>query len=94
MKTYKTVKRKVEDKVICDVCGKVCTDDNYITEYATVEAQWGYASANDGTSFDIQLCENCFGDMLGWMIKKRKEYLGPFKFPHKQDPLQGKTQLR
>ena len=89
MKTYKKVTKKVEDKVICDVCGKICTNDNYGSEYATVEALWGYSSSRDGEKFDIQLCENCFGDMLGWMRNKRKEYLGPFSFPHNKDQLKG-----
>ena len=87
MRTYKKVTTKVEDQVICDVCGKICTNDNYGSEYATVEALWGYSSSRDGERFDIQLCENCFGDMLGWMRNKRKEYLGPFSFPHNKDPL-------
>jgi hypothetical protein len=89
MRTYKTVKKQVEDQVLCDVCGKVCTDDNYISEYATVEAMWGYASSMDGTKFDIQLCENCFGDMIGWMREKRKEYLAPFDYPYDKDPFRG-----
>ena len=89
LRTYKTVKRKVEDKVICDVCGKTCTNDYYEKEYATVEACWGYGSKQDGSKFDIQLCENCFGDMLGWMTKKRKEYLGPFNYPYDVDPFRG-----
>jgi hypothetical protein len=89
MRTYKKVTTKVEDQVICDVCGKICTNDNYGSEYATVEALWGYSSSRDGEKFDIQLCENCFGDMLGWMRNKRKEYLGSFSFPHNKDPLRG-----
>jgi hypothetical protein len=89
MKTYKTVSKKVEDQVICDVCGKVCTNDYYVSEYATVEALWGYSSSSDGQKFDIQLCENCFGDMLGWMTQKRKEYLGLFNYPYDKDPLRG-----
>lgn len=91
MKTYKTVRRKVEDQVICDVCGKICTNDNYGSEYASIEALWGYSSSRDGTKFDIQLCENCFGDMLGWMTKKRQEYLGPLNYPYDKDPLRGES---
>lgn len=89
MKTYRKVTKKVEHNVYCDICDKNCTDINYGSEYATVEALWGYASKRDGERFDIQLCENCFGDMLGWMRNKRQEYLGPFSFPHNKDPLKG-----
>ena len=41
MKTYKTVKRKVEDTVRCDMCDYLCTIDQFGSEYATLEATWG-----------------------------------------------------
>jgi len=75
MKTYKIVNKSVEDKVYCDICNKCCTNDNYGTEYATLEAVWTYGSKYDGLKFDNQLCENCFYDTIRWMKEKRKEYL-------------------
>jgi len=71
MKTYKKVYIKREDKVYCDSCNKLCTDPNLGSEYAVLEASWGYASKSDGKKFDIQLCEDCFYKVLDW-IKKRK----------------------
>ena len=71
MKTYKQVVRKVEDIVYCDICGKTCTNDNYGSEYASLEAIWTYGSKHDGERFDIQLCENCFFETIHWMKNKR-----------------------
>lgn len=89
MKTYKTVKRKVEDKVICDVCGKTCTNDFYEKEYATVEASWGYGSKQDGSKFDIQLCENCFMIAVSFLRNQRSKHIPT----PKNDPLNGKDWL-
>lgn len=89
MKTYKNKTIKVIDQVICDVCGKVCTDDRYQSEYGTLEAIWGYHSRNDGTKYEIQLCENCFYDTISWMKNKRNEYV---PIPQ-NDPLAGEIYL-
>ena len=87
MKTYKTVEKKVVDRIYCDLCGSCCTDDNCGDEYATLEAMWGYCSSKDGSKFDIQICERCFDETLEWMRKKRKFYLEPFNYPYETDPL-------
>lgn len=91
MRTYKKVTKKVEDRVYCDICSSSCTSDNFGSEYATLEALWGYGSQKDGEKFDIQICENCFDEILVWMRQKRKFYLGPFNYPYDQDPLRGKS---
>lgn len=89
MKTYKKEYKQVLDKIYCDMCGLCCTDDNFGNEVATLEASWGYCSSKDGSKFDIQLCERCFDDVLEWIKKKRKSYLGVFKYPYEKDPLNG-----
>lgn len=89
MKTYKKITKSVEDSVYCDICGSNCTLDQLGSEYATLEALWGYSSKRDGQKFDIQICQNCFEEILIWMTKKRKEYLRPFNYPYKKDPLKG-----
>jgi hypothetical protein len=89
MRTYKTVKRKVEDKIYCDVCVENCTTEQLGSEYATLEAIWGYSSGKDGKKYDIHLCENCFDETIEWMTKKRKRFLGCFNYPHAKDPLKG-----
>lgn len=91
MKTYKKVTKTVEDCVYCDICSKNCSIDNFDNEYATLEALWGYGSKRDGEKFDIQICENCFNDVLNWMKNKRQEYLSPFTYPHDKDPLKGQS---
>lgn len=88
MKTYKQKTVKVLDHIVCDICGKICTDDYYNNhENATLEAMWGYNSGRDGDRFEIHLCENCFGDTLGFLSDKRKEY--GFIPPDNLDALHG-----
>lgn len=89
MRTYKEVKRKIEDTVYCDMCGFNCTDEQLGSEYATLKALWGYKSTKDGNKYEIHLCENCFDKTLSWMIKKRKRVLGCFDYPYSYDPLKG-----
>lgn len=90
MKTYTKKTIKVLDTTICDICGKTCTDDFYHNhENATLEALWGYNSRNDGMSYEIHLCENCFYDTINWMKNKRTEYMGPPN-PTEPFPFDGK----
>ena len=91
MKTYKKKTIQVLDQTLCDVCGKTCTDDFYNNhENATIEANWGYNSGRDGQKFEIHLCENCFGNTLGFLRQQRQDILGPFSYPYDPDPLSGK----
>lgn len=89
MRTYKTIKRQVEDKVYCDMCGLNCTDEQLGSEYATLEAMWGYSSHKDGHKYDIQLCESCFDKIVEHIRKNRKKILGCFEYPYDNDPLYG-----
>lgn len=95
MKTYKTVKKKTIDQILCDCCGQSCTKEfptikpSFNHEYAKIEATWGYFSNQDGIQYDIEICESCFNDVLQVIKNKRKQHLGPFKYPHKTDPLDG-----
>lgn len=87
MRTYKTITKQVEDTVRCDICDFNCTSIS--SEYATLEAYWGYSSSKDGTKYDIHLCESCFDKTIEWLIKQRKKFLGCFNHPHTKDPLKG-----
>lgn len=89
MRTYKEVKRKVEDTVRCDICDYNCTKNQYSSEYATLEASWGYGSQKDGIKYDVQLCESCFDNILNHIRKQRKKILGCFIYPYSNDPLDG-----
>lgn len=93
MRTYKEVKRKVEDTVRCDICDYNCTKNQYSSEYATLEASWGYGSQKDGSKYDIQLCELCFDKTIEWMKKQRRNYLACFSYPFNTDPFDGETPL-
>lgn len=93
MKTFKEKTVTVLDSVYCDICGLNCTIEQVGSEYATLEALWGYGSRRDGEKFDIHICQDCFDDVLNWMIKQRKDYLGVFKYPYETDPLKGEQYL-
>jgi hypothetical protein len=85
MRTYKSKTIQILDQTLCDVCGKTCTDDRYNNhENATLEAIWSY-----GTKFEVHLCENCFGDTIGFLRNQRQSVLGPFSYPYDNDPLRG-----
>lgn len=75
MKTYKKVTRKIENKVYCDLCGDCTTNKNFGSEYAVLEASWGYLSKHDGNKYEIHLCEKCFFLTLDWMKKIRSKNL-------------------
>ena len=90
MKTWKKKSVKVVDDVRCDCCGASTTNISFIgPDYATLESCWGYGSKHDGSKYNIDLCENCFFEVLNFIKNKRKEVLGPFNYPYNEDPLEG-----
>ena len=89
MKTHKEEIRKVIDNVICDCCGQSTDTMNMGPSWASLEATWGYGCKYDGMEYNIDLCENCFTEVIDFLKKKRKKILGPFTYPHKEDPLLG-----
>lgn len=93
MKTYKKKLTKVVDKILCDSCGEDCTitEPTVEHEYAEIIATWRYFSNQDGAQYDIQICESCFNEVIDFLKKKRKQTLGPFRYPYKQDPLEGRS---
>jgi hypothetical protein len=87
VKTYKKKLTKVISEILCDCCGQSCTKEfPFDHEYASIEATWGYLSNQDGTQYDIQICETCFTEVLNFIKDKRRT----FNFPHEKDPLEGK----
>ena len=92
MRTFKKKTVKVVDQILCDCCGQSCTKE-VDHEYATIEATWGYFSEQDGTKYSIELCENCFNEVLTFLKEKRKKVLGPFKYLYENDPLNGTEYL-
>jgi hypothetical protein len=91
MRTYKTEPKKVVDEIVCDVCGESCSVTAPVVEheYAELIATWGYFSDRDGEQFNIDLCENCFNDVLSFIKNQRRKILWPNKYPHTVDPLEG-----
>jgi hypothetical protein len=64
MKKYQKQLRPALSDVFCDGCGKSCKTplDDY--EYATLYAQWGYSSRKDGATSEMELCEDCFDNVI------------------------------
>jgi hypothetical protein len=94
MRTYKEELRKVLDDVSCDICGKSTTNYPDVgPDYATLESYWGYGSSNDGSKYEIHICQNCFDETLEFLKQKRKTILGPFVYPYSPDPLNGQEYL-
>jgi hypothetical protein len=90
MRTWKTKTTKVVDDVSCDACGKSTTNYSDVgPDYATLESCWGYGSSNDGSKYNIDLCEECFFEILSFIKEKRRQILGPFSYPYDNDPLNG-----
>lgn len=52
------VERAVD--IVCDVCGKSCTESLGGPEYATLKAHWGYESNKDLEEHECHLCEGCY----------------------------------
>ena len=94
MRTFKEKTIQVVEDVRCDACDKSTT--NYIDigpDYATLESCWGYGSSNDGSKYNIDLCETCFFDVINFIKEQRRKVLGPFTYPHNEDPLDGQTYI-
>lgn len=72
MKIFKSKKVKVLDEVICDVCAESCKDDNFGNEHATLLADWGYASNQDGSKYSVDLCEKCFEKTMQFLKDTRQ----------------------
>jgi hypothetical protein len=89
MKTYKEEIRKAIDKIYCDCCGENCSKD-IDHEYAELSATWGYGCKDDGMEYDIDLCEDCFAEVLYFIKDKKRKVLGPFDYPYDHDPLNGR----
>ena len=90
MKTYKEEIRKVIDNVNCDSCGKSTNTMNMGPSWATLGATWGYGCKDDGMEYDIDLCEDCFAEVLHFIKDKKRKVLGTFNYPYDHDPLNGK----
>jgi hypothetical protein len=90
MRTFKEEVRKVLDDINCDVCGKSTTNYKEVgPDFATLESYWGYGSTNDGSKYEIHICELCFDETIDFLKQKRKSILGPFSYPFSIDPLNG-----
>jgi hypothetical protein len=69
---FKTVTTQKLTTVICDSCGlQASADSNYdFHEFISIGHHCGYSSIHtDGKQIDIDLCQQCFADMCGDMLR-------------------------
>ena len=75
----KTTPKPVETPPIyCDICGESCLK-MCGNESAELKATWGFDSRKDLSSYEIDLCENCFDKTLTFLhsIKTSKHSIEP-----------------
>lgn len=83
MKKYKTQQARVLADILCDVCSKSCKcypdvedegcKEERDFELATLSATWGYRSRKDGESYHLDLCEDCFDDVVKHIETRRHQ---------------------
>jgi hypothetical protein len=72
MKTFKTVTMQKITTLVCDGCDiEASVDSDYeFQEFISISNQCGYGSIHgDGKQIDIDLCQQCFADMCGDMLR-------------------------
>lgn len=70
MKKYKKVLKNEISDVICDVCSRSCLKSPgvpYSSEFASLNAEWGYWSRKDGQNASLDLCEDCFDKIISFV---------------------------
>ena len=72
MKEFVEATVKKLSRTYCDSCGENCSKD-IDHEYAELSATWGYCSNQDGTQYDIQICETCFTEVLNFIKNAHKQ---------------------
>jgi hypothetical protein len=75
MKTFKTVTTQKITALVCDGCGLDAKADDYdFHEFISVNQRCGYGSIHgDGNNIEADLCQQCFADMCGDMLRVTEE---------------------
>jgi len=60
MKIIEKMKVDSVTDVVCDVCFCSTQVIDGGLEFATLQANWGYATKHDGMRYELHLCESCF----------------------------------
>lgn len=76
MRTFKTVTKQVLTTLVCDGCGlQASADGDYeFHEFLSIAHHCGYDSIHgDGKQIEIDLCQKCFSDLCGNMLRVTDE---------------------
>lgn len=68
MREYKAVEIKVDkvDKVFCNMCEQPIKTDKSgnLYDYIHISKKWGYNSNMDGEKHEIDLCQECYKNII------------------------------
>lgn len=66
MRKYQEGRARKVKEIICNCCGRALTfaDEIPTEEACHIEVQWGYFSRKDGENHTIDLCEECYDNMV------------------------------
>ena len=61
-----TAKILVIDRIICNKCGEDIPKNEleYHHEHIRIEKEWGYGSGFDGETHEIDLCHECYEEII------------------------------
>lgn len=61
---------KKENRVVCNVCGRILQMENGILKEDAFEAkkQWGFFSKKDATLHSFVICEECYDKMVASFV--------------------------
>lgn len=62
MRQYITIKQKIAviDEVYCNKCSNCITESDHVH----IDHTWGFHSNQDGTRYELDLCESCFKGII------------------------------
>ena len=78
MKTYRKVEVDVVDEIECDMCHiKVMEESVGAGSFISIKQYCGYGSIfGDGNEIELDLCDKCFKETLGHVVRIKEEYIG------------------
>jgi len=57
--------------VLCDSCSRNTLTEG-TSQFATLQAHWGYGAQHDGEQYELDLCETCFFATLAFIKQERR----------------------
>lgn len=75
IKTIEVVRTEERiDSIQCNMCGREENDDMLFDAFADLQFHFGYGTAFDGMSFDVDICDVCTAKLIKSMKIKPSVY--------------------